>query len=71
MDFTPQNWLDVSNDFFTTWNMPNCLGAIDGKHIKLKCPPNAGSQYFNYKVIYAKLYSFTQFLIVRYYFNDL
>lgn len=51
MQFTKENWAIVSNEFYSKWNMPNCLGAIDGKHIKLKCPPNAGSLYYNYKVI--------------------
>lgn len=50
MKFTKENWLNVANDFFDKWNMPNCLGAIDGKHIKIKCPPHAGSLYYNYKV---------------------
>lgn len=70
MDFTKQNWVDVSNKFFSTWNMPNCLGAIDGKHIKLKCPPNAGSLYYNYKVIYTNVYLFNQSLILCYCLND-
>ncbi|XP_066583739.1 uncharacterized protein [Prorops nasuta] len=29
--------------------MPNCFGAIHGKHILLRCPPNSGSLFFNYK----------------------
>ncbi|KAK4882509.1 hypothetical protein RN001_005828 [Aquatica leii] len=31
------------------WNLPNVLGAIDGKHIMLQAPRSEGSTYFNYK----------------------
>lgn len=42
-------WKKIANDFQLIWNLPNCLGAIDGKHIEIVCPPNSGSQYYNYK----------------------
>lgn len=42
-------WKILSNGFLEKWNFPHCLGAIDGKHITCKAPPNTGSSYYNYK----------------------
>lgn len=39
----------ISQDFFEKWNFPLCLGAIDGKHCRVKCPPKSGSMFYNYK----------------------
>lgn len=38
-----------SSNFNTKWNFPHCVAAIDGKHVRIKCPNNSGSLFFNYK----------------------
>nr|CAH7763569.1 unnamed protein product [Callosobruchus chinensis] len=38
---TEANWDNIADDFMQKWNFPNCVGAIDGKHVNLK--------NFNYK----------------------
>ncbi|KYN42494.1 hypothetical protein ALC56_03040 [Trachymyrmex septentrionalis] len=43
--FTKEKWLSISKEI---WDFNHCIGAIDGKHIIIQCPENAGS-YFNYK----------------------
>ncbi|XP_022783433.1 putative nuclease HARBI1 [Stylophora pistillata] len=43
------NWNNSSKDFESTWHLPHCIGAIDGKHIAMQCPQNSGSLYHNQK----------------------
>jgi len=43
------DWKRISKDFLAEWNLPNCIGAIDGKHITIQAPPTSGLMYFNYK----------------------
>ena len=48
----PENqadWLCISNEFETVWNLDLSHGAINGKHIAMQCPRKSGSLYYNYK----------------------
>lgn len=46
---TPEEWRLVSDKFASRWNFHNTVGALDGKHIGIRCPSNAGSMFYNYK----------------------
>lgn len=47
------DWEKVEEAFNNRWNFPNCVGAMDGKHISIKCPANSGSLFYNYKQFYS------------------
>ncbi len=46
---TEAEWVQIADLFSSWWNFHNCLGAMDRKHIAIKCPKGGGSLYFNYK----------------------
>ncbi|XP_067245510.1 uncharacterized protein [Chanodichthys erythropterus] len=46
---TVEEWQQVAVGFQNQWHFPNCLGALDGKHINIRPPPGSGSKFFNYK----------------------
>lgn len=49
MPSSPEEWTNVAKQFEDIWNFPNCIGAIDGKHVILQAPMKSGSDFFNYK----------------------
>ena len=46
---TQEEWKEVADAFEYKWNFPNCLGAMDGKHVMIVAPAKSGSLFFNYK----------------------
>ena len=45
---TSEEWIVISKDFETKWNLPHVIGTLDGKHIRIRCRARAGSLYHNY-----------------------
>uniref|UniRef100_A0A8C6NS72 DDE Tnp4 domain-containing protein n=1 Tax=Nothobranchius furzeri TaxID=105023 RepID=A0A8C6NS72_NOTFU len=44
--FSEEMWRDVASAFWKEWNFPNCIGAIDGKHITIAAPPHSGNAHY-------------------------
>jgi hypothetical protein len=50
---SPEGWQPIADTFMERWNFPHTCGALDGKHVAVRCPAKSGSLYFNYKVFYS------------------
>jgi len=46
---TTEDWKKISRRFFERWQLPNCLGSIDGKHVWVVKFGRTGSELYNYK----------------------
>lgn len=49
MPSTTEEWRQIASDYFTQWQFPMCIGALDGKRILLQKPNNTGSEFYDYK----------------------
>ncbi|KAJ4436410.1 hypothetical protein ANN_19043 [Periplaneta americana] len=47
--FCTEKWLQIAERFEKRANFPNCLGALDGKHVRIVKPTKTGSLCHNYK----------------------
>ena len=45
----PDDWLLVESVFSWRWYFPHALGALDGRHIPIRCPQGGGSLFHNCK----------------------
>ena len=50
---TPDGWRGIADEFAEKWNFAHICGAVDGKHVAVRCPTKSGSVYFNYKKFYS------------------
>lgn len=50
-----EQWEKVIQEFEALWQFPNACGAMDGKHVNIRCPPKTGSLYFNYKKTFSTI----------------
>ncbi|KAL2099475.1 hypothetical protein ACEWY4_003869 [Coilia grayii] len=46
---TEATWRKVAAGFQKYRHFPNCIGALDGKHVVIQKPAGSGSLFFNYK----------------------
>ena len=46
---TEEEWKKKGEKFYSLWEFPNCIGAIDVKRIEIQATHNSGSLFFNYK----------------------
>lgn len=44
-----EQWIVIADGFQNYSQFPNCLGAIDGKHVRIRKPKMSGSLFYNYK----------------------
>ncbi|KAG8238233.1 hypothetical protein J437_LFUL018003 [Ladona fulva] len=40
---------EIAAGFQERWNFIHAIGCIDGKHIRIKCPKESGTMFYNYK----------------------
>lgn len=53
MPRSKEEWKQVADGFKRKWQMINCGGCIDGKHIRIMKPQGSGALYYNYKKFYS------------------
>lgn len=49
MPSSTAEWEAIAEKFYTRWQFPQCLGALDGKHIAFRARKKDGAFYKNYK----------------------
>ena len=46
---TAEGKKEIAASYSNRWNFLHVLGTLDGKNIRIRCPANGGSTFYNYK----------------------
>lgn len=65
-----EDFLNIAKEFEVKCDFPHCIGAIDGRHVRIKKPPNSGSLYNNYKKFFSVIFQVLVDANKRYLFID-
>uniref|UniRef100_A0A1X7U0M5 DDE Tnp4 domain-containing protein n=1 Tax=Amphimedon queenslandica TaxID=400682 RepID=A0A1X7U0M5_AMPQE len=68
---TNQVWEAIARRYEQLLSFNNCIGTLDGKHIKFKPPHNSGSDYNNYKLFFSLLFVAIVDKDYRFIYNDI
>ena len=49
---TQGEWRDIANEFQRKRNVSHSCGALDDKHVSIRCQPNTGTLSHNYKCFF-------------------
>jgi hypothetical protein len=49
MSIRDSDWIRTADEFYVRADFPNCIGAAEGKHVRMRKPNDNGSQFFSYK----------------------
>lgn len=49
MPSTTAHWEQIAAEFYEEYGFPNCIGALDGKHVAFRPSKEDGAHYYNYK----------------------
>ena len=53
---TERDWQKIEEGFRKRWHFPNCIGALDGKHISIRSPPSQEVSFSTTKATFPLFY---------------
>ncbi|KMQ85647.1 nuclease harbi1-like protein [Lasius niger] len=59
-----EDWKKISEKFFLKWQFPNCIGALDGRHMEIQAPPCSGTEFYNYKGYFSISFSWRCVMLI-------